>query len=137
MASQIQKVMYEGYLGADPEMRFTPKGQPVTNFRIGSTRQYNPDGKTVKEVTWLRVTAWNSLAEIINKYCAKGSHVIVTGRLRPGENGSPTPYPLSTGGFGASYEITAEEVRIIKGKERVAGEGESEVEEPLEDDPFK
>lgn len=141
MANHIQHLQYEGFLGADPEMRYTPSGQTVTNFRIGSTRQYkNAAGEVVKETTWLRVTAWGSLAEIVNKYCAKGSHVIVEGILRVGKEGSPTVYELKNGGFGASYDVTADKVRIIKGKDKVETEEDashSDVVPGSEDDiPF-
>jgi single-strand DNA-binding protein len=102
-------------------MRYTPAGKTVTNFRMGSNRQYkNSQGEVVKETTWLKVTTWGKLAEIVNQYCGKGSWVIVSGILRVGENGSPTVYELKNGGWGASYEVTANEVRILKGKENVA-----------------
>jgi single-strand DNA-binding protein len=121
MASQIQLVMYEGFLADDPEMRFTPAGKGVTNFRMGSNRNYKKaDGEDVKETTWLKITCWGKLGEIVNQYCGKGSHVIVTGKLRVGENGSPTVYKLSSGDPAASYEITASEVRILKGKDNAA-----------------
>jgi single-strand DNA-binding protein len=121
MANQIQKLEYEGFLADDPEMRYTPAGKTVTNFRMGSNRQYkNSQGEVVKETTWLKVTTWGKLAEIVNQYCGKGSWVIVSGILRVGENGSPTVYELKNGGWGASYEVTANEVRILKGKENVA-----------------
>jgi len=119
MASQLQMLVYEGYLAEDPDMRYTPDGKPVTNFRIGSNHQYKSgSGEVVKETTWLKVAAWGKLAEIINQYCAKGSHVIVSGKLRVGDNGSPSVYTLKNGGHGASYEVTAQEIRIIKGKDR-------------------
>jgi single-strand DNA-binding protein len=121
MANQIQRIEYEGYLAENPEMKFVPSGKPVTNFRIGSNRQYkNSEGEVVKETTWLKVTAWGKLAEIVNQYCEKGSHVIVFGILRVGQNGSPNVYELKNGGYGASYEITASEVRILKGKDNTA-----------------
>ena len=121
MASQIQKVQYEGYIGADPELRYTPDGKPVCNFRLGSTNQYkNASGEVVKETTWLKIATWGKLAEIVNAYCAVGSHVIVQGRLRPDENGSPSVYELKTGGHGASFEMTANEVRILSGKDKDA-----------------
>ncbi len=133
MASQIQMVMYEGFLAEAPEMRFTPSGKGVTNFRMGSNRKYKTaDGKEVKETTWLKITAWGKLGEIVNQYCDKGSHVIVTGTLRGGENGSPVVYDLKNGGHGASFEITANEVRILKGKDNAGS-----IEEPSEADlPF-
>lgn len=124
MANQLQMVLYEGYLAAEPEMRYTPSGQSVTNFRIGSTRQYtNKAGEKIKETTWLKVTAWGKLAEIMNNYTEKGSWVIVQGLLRVGENGSPVPYERGNGEWAASYEVTADKVRILRGK---AFEGESQ-----------
>lgn len=118
MANHLQQLIYEGFLAEAPEMRYAPSGKPVTNFRIGSTRKYTNDSGTVEETTWLKVTAWGKLGEIVNQYCDKGSHVIVIGTLRTGENGSPTVYEKKNGGFGASYEVTAQQVRIIKGKPR-------------------
>jgi len=120
MANQMQLVIYEGYLVEDPVMRFTPQGQEVTNFRMGSNRSFKTsDGTQKKETTWLKVTAWGKRGEIVNLYCGKGSHVIVTGKLRVGENGSPSTYQLKSGDWAASYEITADNVRILKGKEGV------------------
>ena len=132
MANQIQLVMYEGYLGADPDMRFTPKGQAVCDFRLGSSSGYkNANGDKVEETTWLKVTAWGNLAEVINNYCGKGSHVIVTGTLKAGENGSPKVFQLKNGDYAASYEITAQEVRIIKGKPCAGQAEELSAEEDL------
>jgi single-strand DNA-binding protein len=118
----MQLVIYEGYLAADPEMRYTPAGKAVTNFRIGSNRKWkNAEGEDMKETTWLKIAAWDKLAEIVAKYCHKGSHVIVTGVLRVGKGGSPEPYQLSSGEWGASYEITAREVNMLD-KKPVDGE---------------
>lgn len=118
MATQLQMVIYDGYLVEDPVMRYTPQGQGVTNFRIGSNRNYKTaDGTQKKETTWLKVTAWGKLGEIVNQYCAKGSRVLVVGRLRVGENGSPSVYQLKSGDYAASYEVTADNVYILKGKD--------------------
>lgn len=136
MANQIQVLEYEGYLVADPEMRYTPSGKPVTNFRIGSNRQYKTaDGEVVKETTWLKVATWGKLAEICNNYLAKGSHVIIRGILRVGQNGSPEVYQLRDGAWAASYEVTANEVRILSGKTR-SEEGEVPVSEDENEIPF-
>jgi single-strand DNA-binding protein len=118
MANQIQIVIYEGFLANDPEMRYLDSGKAVTNFRMGSNSTYkNAEGNAVKETTWLKITCWNKLAEIVHQYCAKGSQVVVTGKLRVGKNGSPEVYNLSNGEPAASYEITARDVRILKGRE--------------------
>lgn len=53
----IQNVEYEGYLADAPVMRFLDSGKPVTNFRIGSSRQWkDAKGEVQKETTWLKVT---------------------------------------------------------------------------------
>jgi len=120
MANQIQRVEYEGYLADDPEMRFTPSGAQVTNFRMGSNRQYKTAaGEQKKETTWLKVAVWGKLAEIVSMYCGKGAHVIVEGILRVGENGGPTVYQTNAGAYASSYEVTAREVRILDGKKTV------------------
>ena len=119
MANQVQLMVYEGYLVADPVMRFTPNGAPVTNFRMGSNNSYvDKEGKKVDEVTWIKVTAWGKQAEIVNNLCTKGTHVIVTGKLRPGANGSPEVFEMKNGGHGASFEMTADPfgVRILTPK---------------------
>lgn len=114
MANQMQLVIYEGYLVADPEMRITNEGVTVTSFRLASNRSYkNAAGEKINQTTWLKVSAWRGLAEIVGKYCNKGTHVIVQGTLKAGKTGSPVVYELKTGGHGASYEITASEVRIL------------------------
>jgi len=136
MANQIQLVMYEGYLVDDPIMRFTPQGQQVTNFRMGSNRSFKTsDGTQKKETTWLKVTVWGKRGENVNNWCAKGSQVIVTGRLRVGKNGSPDVYQRTDGEYAASYEITADNVRILKGKDGGASSNE-ESDDNGEDLPF-
>jgi len=137
MANQLQMVLYEGYLADEPEMRFTPSGKPVTNFRIGSHRGYkNANGEQVKETTWLKVATWGKLAENVNKICGKGSHVIVRGTLRTNESGSPNVYKSNDGEYRASFEITANEVRIIKGKTITETEGGEDGYDESEEIPF-
>lgn len=131
MSNHIQYVMYEGFTAAEPEMRYMADGKAVTNFRMGSTRQWkNKAGEVVKETTWLKVSCWGSLAEIVGKYVGKGKegHVIVTGTLRVGPDGSPVVYEKKDGTSAASFEITAKEVRILSGRN---GEASSAVEEEI------
>ena len=81
-SSSLNKVMLIGNLGADPEMRFTPSGNPVTTFRIAVNRVYNsPDGERKEETEWFSITAWGKLAETCNQYLTKGQKVYCEGRL--------------------------------------------------------
>ncbi|MDY6908046.1 MAG: single-stranded DNA-binding protein [Chloroflexota bacterium] len=82
MAS-LNKVMIIGNLGTDPEMRFTPSGNPVTSFRIATTRSYmSPEGERRQETEWFTVVTWSKLAENCNQFLSKGRRAYVEGRLR-------------------------------------------------------
>jgi len=81
MAS-LNKVMLIGNVGADPEMRFTPNGSPVTSFTVATNRFYNAsDGERKKETEWFNVVTWQKLAENCNQFLTKGQRVYVEGRL--------------------------------------------------------
>ncbi len=79
----LNKVMIIGNVGTDPEMRFTPNGNPVTSFRIATGRSYTtPEGERKQETEWFDVVTWNRLAETCNQFLAKGRRAYVEGRLR-------------------------------------------------------
>ena len=81
MAS-LNKVMVIGNLGSDPEMRFTPNGNPVTSFRVATNRVYTTsEGERKQETEWFTVVAWNKLAEQCNQFLTKGRLVYAEGRL--------------------------------------------------------
>ena len=78
----LNKMMAIGNVGTDPEMRYTPNGNPVTSFRLATGRSYTAsDGERKQETEWFTVVAWNQLAEQVNQYLAKGRQVYVEGRL--------------------------------------------------------
>jgi single-strand DNA-binding protein len=78
----LNKVMIIGNVGADPEMRFTPNGNPVTSFRVATNRVYTtPNGERKQETEWFTVVAWNRLAENCNQFLTKGRLVYAEGRL--------------------------------------------------------
>ena len=119
----FQTIIIAGHLGRDPEMRYTPAGQAVTNFSLAANRQYtDSSGQTVKETTWFRVSTWGKTAEICNGYLHKGSLVLVEGRLVcDPETGGPRLYTRQDGSPGTSFEVSASTVRFLSGRE-----GESE-----------
>ena len=81
MAS-LNKVMIIGNLGSEPEMRFTPSGNPVTSFRVATNRVYTTaEGERKEETEWFTVVAWNRLAEQCNQFLTKGRLVYAEGRL--------------------------------------------------------
>jgi single-strand DNA-binding protein len=114
----FQTIILIGNLGKEPEMRYTPSGQPVVSFSVATNRSYKgAEGQPVKETTWFRVTAWGKQAETCNQYLHKGSKVLVEGRLTPDpDTGGPHIWE-SNGKMGASFEVTASTVRFLSGRE--------------------
>jgi len=85
MAS-VNKAILIGRLGADPEIRYTPKGTAVTNLRIATTYRFtNTEGQSEDQTEWHRIVAFGKLAEICGKYLAKGKQVYFEGRIQTRE----------------------------------------------------
>ena len=114
-----QKLILIGNLGKDPEMRYTPTGQAVTNLSLATNRTWNDaNGQRVQETIWFRVTVWGKSAESTNQYLRKGSKVLIEGRLNPDPaTGSPRIWTRQDGTAAASYEVTAEAVRFLSSRE--------------------
>jgi single-strand DNA-binding protein len=122
-------------------MRYTPGGQAVTNFSVATNRQYTASsGERVKETTWFRISAWGRQAETCNQYLKTGSRVLVEGRLTPDkETGGPRIWSGQDGSNRASFEVTAERVVFLTGRDEQGNTGGEEPgEEMIEEDeiPF-
>ena len=82
MAS-VNKMIIIGNLGSEPEMRFTPNGNPVTSFSVATNWRYTTgQGERKEETQWFTVVTWNKLAEQCNQFLNKGRLVYAEGRLR-------------------------------------------------------
>ena len=82
MAS-VNKVILIGNLGADPETRYLPSGDAVTNIRIATTDTWkDKSGEKQEHTEWHRVAFFGKTAEIAGEYLKKGSPVYVEGRIR-------------------------------------------------------
>ena len=102
------KIIIIGNLGSNPEQRFTPSGDPVTQFSVATSRKYGEKDET----TWFRVSVWGKQAESCNTYLSKGAKVLVEGRLKA----EPNVYQRKDGTWASSYELTAETVRFLTAK---------------------
>jgi single-strand DNA-binding protein len=79
----INKVILVGNLGADPEIRYTPSGTAVANFRIAtSENRTNKEGQKETRTEWHRIVTFGKLAEICGEYLAKGKQVYIEGRIQ-------------------------------------------------------
>lgn len=119
----LNKVMLIGNVGADPEMRFTANGSPVTSFRIAVNRQrQGADGERRDETEWVSIVAWNKLAETCNQFLGKGRRVYVEGRLQTrswdGQDGQKR----------YRTEVIANDVLFLDRRGGALGEGGDQVE---------
>lgn len=119
-----QKLIIAGNLGKDPEMRYSPSGDAVTNLNVATSRKYtDKSGQQVEETIWVRVSVWGKQAEACNQYLKKGRAVLVEGRLNADKaTGGPRIFTRQDGTSGASFEMTADTVRFLSSAQR-EGEG--------------
>jgi len=79
----LNRVQLIGYLGREPETRFTPTDKKVTQFTLRVTERWRSESGELKENTeWFNIEAWGRLGEICQEYLHKGSLVYIEGRLR-------------------------------------------------------
>ena len=79
----LNRVQLIGYLGKDPESRYTPTGKKVASFSVAVTRRWRSSEGENKEATdWFNVEAWGRLGEICQEYLSKGRLVFIEGRLQ-------------------------------------------------------
>jgi len=84
MARGVNKVILIGNLGQDPEVRYMPNGNAVTNVTIATSDSWKDreTGQQQERTEWHRVVFFGKLAEIAGQYLRKGSKVYVEGALR-------------------------------------------------------
>src|SRR5258705_7604451 len=114
------KAMIIGNLGADPEMRYTPNGRPVTQFNVAvnQSTKNQQTGEWVEATDWFRVSVWGDRAERAAETLRKGNKVFVEGRFKTRE------FEGRDGQKRTSLEITADSVVNLEKRPREDGEGQ-------------
>ena len=114
MAS-FNKIIIVGYLGRDPEIRYTPAGDAVCSFSVATTEKKKDGGD---ETTWFRITTWRRQAEVANQYLSKGKQVYIEGRLKQQE------YTDRDGNKRTTLEVNATDMQFLGGpRDSDGGEG--------------
>ena len=87
MARGVNKVILVGTCGQDPEVRYLPNGNAVTNLSLATSEQWTDKqtGQKVEKTEWHRVSLFGKVAEIAGEYLRKGSHVYIEGKLQTRE----------------------------------------------------
>jgi len=116
----LNKVMVEGNLTRDPEMKALPSGDQVTNFSVATNRVYNDrDGKRQEEVEYHNIVVFGKQAENVGKYLTKGSGAYIEGRLqtrswdKDGVKMSRTEIVADRVQFGSKGEVSTKEVATV------------------------
>ena len=111
--SNLNKVMIIGRLGQDPEVRYMPSGTAVVNLSVATSEKWkDKNGEKQERVEWHRVSAFDKLAEIMEKCLTKGSQVYIEGRLQTRK------YQAKDGSDRYATEIIAQQMQMLGGGER-------------------
>jgi single-strand DNA-binding protein len=115
----FNKAILVGRLCNDPELRYTPSGVAVANFRLAVDRQFtNPQGE--RETDFIDVVAWRQDAEFAANYLSKGRLVLIDGRIQVRN------WTTQDGQKRRSVEVVADRVRGLdrpREGQGAAGEG--------------
>jgi len=109
----LNKCMIIGNLGRDPEMRYTPSGQAVTQFTVATNRNYrDAQGEWQSETEWFRVVVWGPQAERTAERLRKGHKVYVEGRIQTRQ------WEDQQGQKRSTTELVANQVNSLERRER-------------------
>jgi single-strand DNA-binding protein len=112
----LNKCMIIGNLGRDPEMRYTPSGQAVTQFSVATNRNYrDPQGEWQSEAEWFRVVVWREQAERAAENLRKGHKVYVEGRIQTRQ------WEDQSGNKRYTTELIADRVTSLERRDREDG----------------
>lgn len=114
MANDYNNCTFTGRLGRDPETRYLPNGDPVTNFSLAVGWK----AKDKEGTEWVRVNTFGKLAEICGEHLRKGSQALVSGRMQTRE------WEDKEGIKRQTTEIVAERVQFLGGKQESAPQQE-------------
>lgn len=84
MAASVNRCIFIGNLGKDPELKYTASGEAICNFSIACTESWKDKatGEKKEQTEWVRISFFGKLAEVCGQYLKKGSQVYVEGSLR-------------------------------------------------------
>ncbi len=112
----LNKCMIIGNLGRDPEMRYTPSGQAVTQFSVATNRNYrDQQGEWQSETEWFRVVVWGDRGERAAESLRKGHKVYVEGRIQTRQ------WEDQSGAKRYTTELIADRVSSLERRDREDG----------------
>lgn len=87
MSRGVNKVILIGTCGQDPEVRYLPNGNAVTNLSLATSEQWldKRSGEKIERTEWHRVSLFGKVAEIAGEYLRKGSQCYIDAKLQTRE----------------------------------------------------
>ena len=78
----LNKAIIAGRITADPELKSTPSGVPVTSFTVAVNRSYRAKNGEQPQADFINVTAWRNTAEFITRHFHKSSSICIVGSIQ-------------------------------------------------------
>lgn len=124
----VNKVILIGRLGRDPELRYTPGGQPYAKFSIATDDVWqDKNGERKTRTEWHNIVAWGKLAETCNQYMRKGRLVYIEGRIQTRQ------WEDNAGAKRSTTEIIMQDMSLLESRAQSGADtppGESRYQEP-------
>ena len=108
----LNKVILMGTLTRDPELKYTPKGNAIAEVGLAINRTYKVGDEKREEVTFVDVTLFGRVAEIVGEYCKKGRPLFVEGRLQLDKWDDK-----QTGQKRSKLKVVGDNIQLLSGKE--------------------
>lgn len=121
----INRVVLVGRLVRDVEIKRTTSNQAVCNFSIAVDNLYQKDANGERTTSFINCVVWNKGAEIMEKYCKKGSQIGIDGRLQS------RTYDRKDGSKASVVEVICDSITLLGGKTS-GGSNDFKPEEPRE-----
>ena len=113
----MNKLIIIGNLTRDPETRTIASGSTVCSFTVAVNRRRSSQSQNQPEADFFRVSAWNKLGDVCQRYLAKGRKVCVVGSV------SVSSYEAKDGGTRFSLDVSADDVEFLSSRSESQGGG--------------
>ena len=126
----VNKVILVGRLGRDPETRYMPNGDAITNFSLATDEQWRDrNGERQTRTEWHNITLYGKLGEIANQYLRKGSQVFIEGKIQSRK------YTDKDGIERMAYNIIGNEMKMLGNRNDGSDSGNNNAAPPTSNPP--
>ena len=126
----VNKVILVGRLGRDPETRYIPNGDAITNFSLATDEQWRDrNGERQTRTEWHNVSLYGKLGEIASQYLRKGSQVFIEGKIQSRK------YTDKDGIERMAYNIIGNEMKMLGNRNDGSDSGNNNAAPPTSSNP--